>query len=135
MTILASSAPEVRPVRESHPNLRSWELDAPNMFGRVDFDQHRYQEDIRRFRRMPRRRAFIRPLNKSLVGMMRSPNDLTPPMPWFLVLRPAVGWHLRVPFWQGPQPYSIEPETDAEAMTIFSEYCDRQGFRPTRELA
>ena len=88
-----------------------------------------------RFRRMPRRRAFIRPLNKSLVGMMRSPNDLTPPMPWFLVLRPAVGWHLRVPFWQGPQPYSIEPETDAEAMTIFSEYCDRQGFRPTRELA
>lgn len=108
------------PLVDTRPDKQIWKYYAPGWRDNAD-----YRSDYAKFAELNRnRRSFIRPSSSWAELSPTSGWDTAYPLPppiWVVVFQFVPGFHIEVPFFRGPKPYSIEPSTDAEVASIVSE--------------
>jgi hypothetical protein len=120
------------PITDTRSCKQTWKFSAPGW--RDDRD---YQSDCAEFAKFNlERRSFIRLSSLQAEPLPTGSWDWTcvPPLQiWVVIIRIAPGWHVEFPFYRGPQPFSVEPSTDAEVAAVVSE-CVAVGGYGERQL-
>ena len=90
-----------------------------------------YREDMAKFSNLgDDRRAFIRRHSDACEFTPSGwNNELANIIPvWCVIVWVAPGSFLELPFWRGPAPYAVEPNTDAEIAAVVAECVATGGY-------